>query len=556
MRSLLTELPEWAKPCTDDRAFWSRPWHATLDVELERRERLFRWLSQNPSERPFVREIARRDVVFFIGNFGWSYDARDAIRPVQPMVLWAEQRAYAYALACPWVGALLIEKSRDQGASVIAAHVVVQTWGMNEGYDWGLLTRVGKDLDDGTYNSLFGKIDWTLERIPPFIIRPGSYIRRGRPNTTLINRRTGSVVRGGATTGGTLRGYRFRKVFVDEFAHIQGAGRMMPSLQGLTDNLVVASSVNGNANAFADIRFGRAGYLSAPFDPRTLLPPTQSGQAGMRGGWQHMRLHWSQDPRKQGDWASAKRASMSLEDWSQEYDIAYNTSTRYRVLPEMDAAACTYDAAEWADVWLDYGLSARKLVGWDFGSGTSLTAYCAALYFDSTDTLIFFQYQSWQEAHVDDVARDYGEDGWECASNRGGMVPDDLVGDVAGKARGSDQRSWLVNLRDRGVDIAPRMCANLSEWVMLIRRKLREGKILFAPACASRRDTNLPSLVESVSGWRYKLRQDGDPAARGENGPIKVDKSGLESHLADCFVYVCMEVWGQRAAEVKMVPLK
>lgn len=531
-------------------------WYEAQDAELERRETLLRWLDRNRSERPFVRELARRDVVFFIGNFGWSYDPRDFNRPVQPMILWAEQRAYAYALACPWSGNLLVEKSRDQGASVIAAHVFIQTWGMSAGYDWGLLTRVGKDLDDGSYNSLFGKIDWTLERIPPFLIPPGTYTRKRRPDTSFINSRTGSVIRGGATTGGTLRGYRFRKVFVDEFAHIYGADRMMPSLQGLTDNLVVVSSVNGNVNAFADIRFGRGGYRTLPFDPRTLDRPPERGSLAVRGGWQWQRLHWSQDPRKGGAWAEQKRASMSLEDWSQEYDIAYSTSTKWRVLPELDVMASSYSAQEWDEVWLDYGGAARKLVGWDFGSGASLTCFAAALYFESTDTLVFFDYRSWQEAHVDDVARGFGEAGWETAAQRGGMVPDDMVGDVAGKQRASDQRSWLVNLKDRGVEVAPRMCANLSAWVMLIRRKIREGKILFAPGAHVRHKPSLPSLSESLSGWRYKVKQDGEAAVPTENGPLKVDKTMLESHLADAALYICMEVWGSKKANVTMVPLK
>jgi hypothetical protein len=333
---------------------------------------------------------------------------------------------------------------------------------------------------------------------------------------------------------------------------------MMASLQGLTNNLNLVSSVNGNIGAFPDIRFGREGYKTQPFDPRLLeRAHTSFTQAqAVRGGWAHLTLHHTQDPRKGPAWAEAMQGSMSLEDWSQEYGISYQTSTRWRILTELDVARDTYSPEEWDEVWDEFGHTGRRLVGWDFGTGRSLTCYAAALYFESTDTLVFFDYRSWQEAHVDDVAREYGEAGWRTKEHRDGMEPDDLVGDVAGKQKASDKRSWLVNLKDKGIPIDGRMCTNLSKWSMVLRKKIREGKILFAPATSVRHNRKLPSLTESMAGWKWKVTEEGIARGGGEAGALKADKDMLESHLADAALYVCMEVWGERSGGVTVRPLE
>lgn len=510
-----------------------------MHEELNRRALLMRWLAREPSARVPVRAACAKDVLFFVGNFGWGYDPRTPERDEYPMILFGDQGRVTQALASPHSGRLLLEKSRDQGASVIATHAAVHGWAFHRGYSWGMLTRVGKDLDDGTYNSLFGKIDWLLEKLPPFLIPPNSWERKRGHNPMFKNHMTGAIIKGGATTSGSLRGQRFRKVFVDEAAHIQCLGKMMPSLQGLTNNLILGSSVNGPANTFAHIRHGRGTYVSQPYGTPGALP----------GSWSILRLHHSQDPRKGPAWEAEMRRGMDAIDFDQEYDIKYNTTTRWRVLHELDIDRLTYAPDEWESLWRNHGWGAAQKVGWDFGSGTSLTGYAAALYFEAIDTLIFYKYNAWRERHWMDITREYAQDGWFTRHNQKGIKPDVLTGDNSGGNRDSSQESWLSNFEGQGINIDGRVIWHFSKTVQLANQKIRQGKVLFAPDISVRRSPALPSLGESLASWKYKVHGEGDDA-RSDGKPDK----NIYSHLSDAMLYVIDETWGANEIDIRTLP--
>lgn len=538
MSNLLQLLPKVFQPCSDVEIF-KHGWIASVHNELERRADCGRLLLRNPSLLPAIRAACKRDVLFFIANFGWGYDPRTPDMSRYPLLLWNSQKIYAWSLADPFSGRLLVEKSRDQGAGVIFAHCAVWGWAFHQGYDWGALTRVGKDLDDGTYNSLFGKIDWLLEDIPQFLVPPGTWERRRGHNPTFKNFLTNAIIKGGATTSGTLRGHRYRKVFVDEAAHIYCLEKMMPSLQGLTSNLALASSVNGMGNVFAKIKHAQDGYISQPI----------GSPSALKGSWNVVRMHWHDDPRKGGDWEAEQRRGMDSIDFDQEFDIKYSTTTRWRVLHELDIDRCTYTDQEWQVLWDQFGWQAKSLVAWDFGSGTSLTGYSKAIYFKSTDTLIFCNYNAWRERPVDVIAYEYGRDGFYCRSNENGRRPSVLIGDNSGNNRESTQDSWISNLEGQGIKIDGRVIWHFGRATQMFNQKLRENKIWFAPQVNVRRNNALPSLGESLSSWRYKVTGAGDDARTTG----KADKN-IFSHLADTALYIVNEVWGDAQIEVKAMP--
>jgi len=527
MSNLLALLPKRLQPSTDAE-IRARPWMEGVSLELDRRARLILWIAQNPSERAWIYQACQRSIMFFMANFGWGYDPRTPELGRYPMLCWGSQQVAATALANPRSGRLLWEKSRDQGASVIWSHVAVQQWAFHPGCDQGMLTRVGKDLDDGTYNSLFGKIDWLLENLPPFLVPPSTWERKRGHNPAFKNKLTGNVIKGGATTSGSLRGNRYRRVFVDEAAHIQGLAKLMPSLQGLTNNLILASSVNGMANAFAHIRYGR-GVISQPLGTPGALP----------GSWNILRSHWRDDPRKGGTWEEETRRGMDPVDFDQEYDIKYTTTTRYRILSDYDPNLCTYGVDEWETLWRTYAWNGVKKVAWDFGSGASLTCHANALYFESIDTLIFYNFNAWKETHWMQVAEDFKADR---------IDPDVMIGDNAGKQRDSNQESWIHNLASAGIPIEGKTIWHFGKACQMANRTLRERKIFFAPCCDVRRNPNLPSLMECLSNWKYIVTGEGDDA-RGGDKPFK----NIYSHLADCFLYLVHDTWGD--SEFSVMPV-
>lgn len=526
MTNLLQTLPPAFLPYTDAdiRAFG---WEACVVKEMARRVRVLDLIEGDEELKEWVAETARRDVLFFLSQFGWSYDTR-LDQPDTPLILFNSQIAYVLALVDPHGGPMLVEKSRDQGASVYAAAALGWRWLYTKGWNVGLLTRIGSDLDDKTYNSLFGKLDYFLSRLPPMLLPPNSIQRFGNPAPRFVNLLNGNVIRGSNTTRGTMRGFRFKRLVVDEAAHIEKMREMMSGLTDISPNLTLISSVNGLGNVFADIRFSREGYRSAPyFDPNR-----------PKGTWGVIRLHYSDDPRKDADWVAVAKRGKSAEDWAQEQEIEYTRSTRYRIFQEFDPGIHVYTPEQWEQVepFLSQG---RLIDAWDFGSGTGLTCHVAGVYLEHEDLLIVTDYNAWRSTHWRAVADEYGLDGYRNDKNRGGTVPDKTIGDVAGTARDSSQASWIKNLASANIYIEGRVRTHFERSRQSVDLALREGRVAFAPWLVERRKPDIPSLVESCVSWKYKVTGDG-AEAKGD----KPDKNSPYSHLGDCVIYLCDELWG------------
>ena len=476
-----------------------------------------------------------RDVFFFIGNFGWSYDMRNGEAPDTPVdiptIVWDSQVQYINALVDPTSGPLIVEKSRDQGASVLACQAYAQRFLFHKGWDIGMLTRIGADLDDKTYNSLFGKLDYTFEKLPPFILYPGQLERRGGHAPVFKNLLNGNVIRGANTTRGTMRGFRLKKLFVDEAAHIEQLQRMMAGLSDVSPGVTLVSSVNGQANAFADVRFGRNGYESAPY----------GSPARRKGSWGILRLHYSDDPRKGPEWAVEAKRGKTVEDWAQEQEIEYNRSSKFRIFDAFDPTVHTYSPEAWAEIENDFLWNGQLMLAWDFGSGASLTCNVGAYYFKDEDVLIVHDYNAWQSTHWRTVADEHGLDGYRTDKNPHGLLGLTL-GDRAGGARDSSQESWIKNLKKCGMNIQGRSIQHFERSRQAAQWALMQNKIRFAPSLEVRRKAHLPSLAESLLGWRYKVAGEGD-LAHGQ----KPDKDSIYSHLGDCLMYLSDEIWGVQA---------
>lgn len=476
------------------------------------------------------------DPLFWFDNFAWSYDPR---RPPYhiPLILWDDQREMVRSFLGYGEGSrddsgalwpMLYEKSRDQGASVILTACPAWDWLFHVAADYGLMTRREADLDDGTKNSLAGKIDYVLSMLPRWMLRGyDERLHRRRRPTTFVHPITGSTIIGQTTTGDAFRGHRLKRVLVDEAAHIPQMDTILTSISGATDAPSMASSVRGKGGAFAQVAHSESVECRSFRDP--------DGH-----GWRKLRLHYSSDPRRDESWAEAKKATMTPEAWAQEYEIDYAASVPGRIWPEFDESRHIYNGH---DEWMcEYGpgpfiSQARLIEGWDFGSGESLTAVVWAYYLPSTDSLYLRDYRVWKEKRYDEIARDIAAAGYVCARNPGGISPDSRLGDVAGRARGSDQRSWIMNLRDEGIDIQGRMVRHQEALFDRMRIAFSKDRILLHPDCAVRHSRGLPTLAESISQYRRDIRQ-------GEHiGDTPKPRKDQYSHLADALQYIAADIW-------------
>jgi len=431
-----------------DRAAWD----ARIRGAYVNRGALLSRCNRDRKFRARVRRVVQRDPVYFFDNFLFLYDPRFPPHLI-PWCSYGQQPRIIHALCGTSeesrdefgeLHPLLIEKSRDEGWSWMLAGASVWVWLFVEGGDTGIMTKVGAELDDGTPNSLFGKIDWIVENLPHWLKPPlpeeGKY-RKGKP-PVMSNPLNGNVIKGANTTHSSLRGPRLRRVIVDEAVHIGVLASLLAALSSTTEAPVLGSSVEGMNNVFAKIRHSEGDYRSAPL-----------GEDDVPAGtWRVARLHFSDNPRKGKMWEARTRARMLPETFAQEQDISYESSVPNRVYPEWVAQTIIYSEPEWEQVAIEHLPPLPVYESWDFGSGTSLTAVVWGAYSSRHDLLFLI---------------DSGE----------------------------------------GIEISGRLTKRIEFVIARIRMKLRKGRILASPKIAERYNKRLPTLSESMQQYQRKVKR-------------------------------------------------
>ncbi len=224
---------------------------------LWRRE-LCRWGGEDERAADQLMEMCRRDVVFFANAFCWLNEPRpNKGQPSYlPCVTYPYQdEALREVDACIGVEDLVVEKSRDMGASWLILIAFVRRWLFEQGQMF-LLTSRNEDYVDkpGDAKSLFWKVQFLVERFPMWML-PGKGTEFTRTYMRLENHETGSQMVGEATTGNIGRGARFTAIMVDEFgAYERNAGYdVLSSTRDATPCRVFNSTLGKFQGAFEQI---------------------------------------------------------------------------------------------------------------------------------------------------------------------------------------------------------------------------------------------------------------------------------------------------------------
>lgn len=453
------------------------------------------------------------------------------------MVLWGRQPDFARLIAgqSPHsrnqrgrIRPVVLKKSRDEGASVLASALIVWDWVFNA-RDHGVMTRAGYQLDGAGYNSLFGKIDYNIRMLPAWLLpwrdtSAGRDARSRRP-PVWTHPETEAIIMGSTTVDGGWRGPRMSRIWVDEAAHIRDMEEILTSIEGSTDAPVMISSVAGKGNTFYKVERGEG---------------RETTDLGVRGnGWVRMEMHYRDNPSKDAEWVDIKRSSMTAEAWAQEYEGDYSASAPGRIWPEFNARHHVLSPKDWRRVLTRADTERWEIIeGWDYGV-TSLTAVVWALYDRAHDVLYLADYGAWRERRVDEIARDVGAYGWACSFNPDGIDPDRRVGDPAGQNRDSMLTSPVANFAQYAIRIQPQRIKSGRAIRDTIRLKISEDRIRLAPKCAARKDKALPSLSDCLEQYRRKDPTGTDPTPRKDD----------YSHAADALQYIAASIW-QQAPEV------
>lgn len=244
-----------------------------LRRNLRWRREITRRAAVDPKFAAAVREAAARDPLFFINAFGWTYDPRRQDSTKLPFLLYPFQEdAILEIIDAIGDYDLLVEKSRDMGASWLCIAAIAWCWLFRSGQSFLFVSRVEDYVDKpGNPKALFWKFDYLIENLPPWL-RPAGYNPEfHRSRLHVVNPENGSVIDGESTTGNVARGDRRTAILLDEFAAVEQGNKVLTATRDATNCRLFNSTPAGTNNAFYEIR-----------------------QTSIK----KLRLHWSQHPHK------------------------------------------------------------------------------------------------------------------------------------------------------------------------------------------------------------------------------------------------------------------
>lgn len=236
----------------------------------------------------YIREVCRRDFVFYVHTFVWIYNPWDFDNPCQQFVFYdlpeyyPEDGPYQYGqlhVAQELAKAVIehytigVTKTRRTGMSWTCVALFDWLWRFH--YDIALLvlSRVEAYVDDkGNLNAIMPKMDYIEERLPAFLATRGTKHSdtHGRKNLSIYNKRTRSKISGESTNDNAGRAGRAGAVLRDEEAHSDNGLLIDRALDDNTQCQLRISTPNGIKNSHY--------------------------RAQSSGAYRWVFLHWSQMP--------------------------------------------------------------------------------------------------------------------------------------------------------------------------------------------------------------------------------------------------------------------
>lgn len=274
--------------------------------------------------------------IFFIENFGWSFDPRPEHAPHHlPFIMFEYQRE-----AIRWMVEHidngrdgLFEKSRDMGASwLFFVWVPLWYWLFRSGTNFLVGSYKEALVDDRTNDSLFGKIDYALQSLPVWMLPKNFNFSKHRTKLKLINPQNQNQITGDTMNPHFSRGSRKTAVLFDELGFWEYAKDAWES-SGDSTSCRIANSTPHGYNYYYKLR---------------------------DSGIDVFTMHWKDHPLKDQQWYNFECARRTPEEVAQELDISYSKSREGRVYPE------------WNDKnvkkgFYEYNERAPLYIGWDFG---------------------------------------------------------------------------------------------------------------------------------------------------------------------------------------------
>lgn len=218
---------------------------------------------------------------------------------------------------------LFIEKCREMGATYTVLGTLIWLWLWTPASNFLIGSRKEDYVDNrrggltgNKEESLFGKIDYMMTRLPKFILPEGYNADKHFNYMSLVNIENGNVFSGESSNINFSRGGRHKAILLDEFAFWDNAEGVWGSTADTTNCRIVLTTPGIKPSKAKKLRFGKDGE-----------------------NIKVITLPYHLDPRKTKKWLEQQRKRRSVEDFNREIMVNWELSITGRVYPEIENAA-------------------------------------------------------------------------------------------------------------------------------------------------------------------------------------------------------------------------
>lgn len=267
---------------------------------------------------------ASEDPIYFFETFLKIYNPNKT--PTEtPFKLYSYQkRLIRDLLSCIETGEdVFVDKTREMGVSYVSLGIILWLWLFRPGFT-ALIGSRKEELVDGRRGgvigskdaSLFSKLGYMLERLPPFIVPAGFIPKKHFTFMSLINPENGNAVTGESANPNFSRSGRYTLIFLDEFAFWPDAYRVWGGTADATHCRIVVTTPGDRPGKAKRLRFGldheKIKIIEVPY-----------------------YLH----PEKNAKWLKEQRERRSEDEFNREIMMDWGLSVKGRIYPELDKAS-------------------------------------------------------------------------------------------------------------------------------------------------------------------------------------------------------------------------
>lgn len=290
-----------------------------------------------------MKKRAQENPEFFFDKFLWTFNPKE-----EPFHFRFELFPFQRRLVRDILEAIkngddvFVEKTREMGATYTILGCLIYLWLWTPASNFLIGSRKEDYVDNrrggetgNKEESLFGKIDYMLSRLPKFMLPEGFRADKHFNTMSLVNPENGNVISGESSNPNFSRGGRQRAILLDEFAFWDNDTQVWGATADTTNCRIVLTTPGIKPSKAKRLRFGKDGEKI-----------------------KLITLPYTLDPRKDKKWLEDQRSRRSVEDFNREIMINWELSMTGRVYPEIDNAA--------------YGnfpllMNAPTFYSWDFG---------------------------------------------------------------------------------------------------------------------------------------------------------------------------------------------